>query len=147
MGFKSSKLFKGYPCAHRRWAHQGHCSLVHGYSRSFLIWFECDVLSEDTGFVMDFGALKPIKEWLSETFDHKLLIDNDDPLMAEFLDLEAKGGCRLTILEDVGMEGTALYVFNYVNQWVQEQTHGRVWVHSVECRENEKNSARYTNGY
>lgn len=142
--YRSSKNFIGYPCAHRRWAHNGHCAWVHGYSRSFLVWFESSEREENTGFVMDFGGLKPIKDWLSDKFDHTLLLDASDPLLGDFKILEEKGACKLTILPDVGMEGTAKYVYDYIDQWVREQTNNRVWVFSVECRENEKNSAIYT---
>ena len=42
---------------------------------------------------------------------------------------------------DVGMEGSAKYIFVYVDEWVQKKTNQRVYLHSVECIENEKNSA------
>ena len=139
----SSKTFIGYPCAHRRWAHKGHCALVHGYSRSFKVWFGAERLEADVGFVMDFGGLKPIKAWLEDKFDHTLLLDEADPLLPKFRELEELGACKLTVLPDVGMEGTAQYVFDYIDQWVKSETGGRVFVISVECRENEKNSAVY----
>jgi len=141
--YRSSKNFIGYPCAHRRWAHNGHCAWVHGYSRSFMVWFEANEREEHTGFVMDFGGLKEIKSWLDDKFDHTLLLDETDPLLDDFKALEEKGACKLTVLPDVGMEGTAKYVFNHISSWVKEKTNGRVWVHSVECRENEKNSSIY----
>ena len=93
---------------------------------------------------MDFGALKPVKAWLEEHFDHTLLIDADDPLMDTFRQLETQNACKLVVFEDVGMEGTAQFVFDWLDTWVQNNTHGRVWVHSVEVRENEKNSAKLT---
>ena len=141
--YRSSKNFIGYPCAHRRWAHKGHCAFVHGYSRSFLVWFESNEREPNTGFVMDFGDLKEIKVWLEDKFDHTLLLDEEDPLLEDFQKLETQGACKLTVLPDVGMEGTAKYVFDHISKWVADKTSGRVWVHSVECRENEKNSAIY----
>ncbi len=93
---------------------------------------------------MDFGALKPVKSWLEDHFDHTLLLDATDPLLTDFQALEAKGGCKLVVYDDVGMEGSAKYVFDWVDKWVQDATDGRVWVVSVEVRENEKNSALYT---
>lgn len=144
--YRSSKNFIGFPCAHRRFSHDGHCALVHGYSRSFMVWFEATSLEEGTGFVMDFGKLKPVKKWLEDNFDHTLLLDSGDPLLPKFRELEALGACKLTILPDVGMEGTAKYVFDHIDQWVKTITEGRVSVYSVECRENEKNSAVYIGG-
>lgn len=95
---------------------------------------------------MDFGQLKPIAAWLEAHFDHTLLLDDDDPLMPEFKELERKGACKLVTFNNVGMEGSAKFVFDYVNRWVLAFTNGRVSVHSVECRENNKNSARFING-
>ena len=141
MIFESSKTYRNYPCSHRRHRHDGHCAHIHGYSRSFTFWFRCSERTEN-GFVMDFGKLKPVKAWLEERFDHTLLLDAADPLLSRFRELEAHGACKLTIFEDVGMEGTAEYVMAYVGGWVSEATGGRVWLHSVEVRENDKNSAR-----
>lgn len=93
---------------------------------------------------MDFGGLKEVKTWLEDHFDHTLLIDADDPLMATFQDLQEQGACKLVIFDDVGMEGTAKVVFEWLDAWVHNKTEGRVWVQSVEVRENEKNSARLT---
>jgi len=141
--FRSSKTFRNLPCAHRRYAHEGHCAWVHGYSREFTFWFGCHKLEEGTGFVMDFGDLKDVKAWLEDLFDHTLLLDKADPLLDEFIKLENKGACKLTVLEDVGMEGTAKFVFDHVSQVVRTKTNGRVFLLSVECRENDKNSAIY----
>ena len=93
---------------------------------------------------MDFGQLKVVKAWLEDHFDHTLLIDNDDPLRPDFEALADKGACKLITFEDVGMEGTAAFVMDWVGDWVHQQTDGRVWLHSVEVRENNKNSARIT---
>ena len=140
--YRSSKTFIGYPCAHRRWRHEGHCAFVHGYSRSFRIWFESNERTEN-GFVVDFGALAAVKAWLTEHFDHTLLIDSDDPLMEQFQELARRGACRLVTYADVGMEGTAKYIYDWLDPWIRSATGGRAWVASVEAIENEKNSAIY----
>jgi 6-pyruvoyltetrahydropterin/6-carboxytetrahydropterin synthase len=139
--FTSSKTFSNYPCTHRRWRHAGHCAHLHGYSRSFTVWFGAHI-RDDNGFVMDFGELKGVKDWLTDHFDHTLLLDDDDPLLPEFRELEAKGACKLVVWPDVGMEGTAQQVFDWVDSWVRQRSQGRVWVQSVEVRENDKNSAK-----
>ena len=54
-----------------------------------------------------------------------------------------KGIIQLRVLPNVGMEGTAEYVFQKVNEMIKAQTDGRAWVKLVEVRENEKNSAIY----
>ena len=93
---------------------------------------------------MDFGALGPVKQFLEEHYDHTLLLDSDDPLLPRFRELEAEGACRLVVYEDVGMEGSARFVFDWVSNWLKESTAGRVTLESVECRENDKNSAIYS---
>ena len=140
--FKSTKTYTNLPCAHRRWQHDGVCAHVHGYSRSFHLVFRCHERTAN-GFVMDFGKLKPVKAWLEDHFDHTLLLDSDDPLLPQFRELEAAGACKLVVYDDVGMEGTAHMVFEWVSAWVREETDGRVELESVECRENDKNSAMY----
>lgn len=140
--YRSSKTFYGYPCAHRRWRHDGHCAHVHGYSRGFRVWFESKERTEN-GFVVDFGGLKPVKAWLAEHYDHTLLIDSDDPLLEHFEELARLGACRLVTYADVGMEGTAKFVYDWLDPWIRETTQGRAWVVSVEVFENEKNSAIY----
>ena len=140
MTYRSSKILGGYPCAHRKWRHDGHCAWIHGYARTFTFWFEA-YHRDENGFVMDFGQLKEVHAWLSERFDHTTLIDADDPLLEDFYALEAKGACKLVVLEDVGMEGTAKFVFDWVDAWVKAKTNERVWLRSVEVRETEKNSA------
>ena len=140
--YRSSKTFRGFPCSHRRWRHQGHCAHVHGYSREFVIWFGAHERTEN-GFVMDFGQLKPVKAWLEAHFDHTLLLDADDPLLPDFERLAELGAMRLVTFDDVGMEGTAKFVYDWLSQWVEDATDGRVHIVSVEVRENEKNSAIY----
>ena len=98
---------------------------------------------QKNGFVMDFGELGAVKAWLEQHFDHTLLLDTDDPLLPKFRELEEAGACRLIVFDDVGMEGTCEFVANWVDEWL-EQFGGRVWLHSVEVRENNKNSARIT---
>lgn len=137
--YRSSKTFSGFPCAQRKWRHQGHCKQIHGYSREFTIWFAASE-RDDNGFVMDFGALDEVRQWLERRFDHTLLLDADDPLLPRLKELEAEGACRLTVLDDVSMEGSAKFVYDYLDPWVKQETGGRVWVISVECRENDKNS-------
>jgi 6-pyruvoyltetrahydropterin/6-carboxytetrahydropterin synthase len=140
--FRSTKSYYSLPCAHRQWRDTGDCRLVHGYDRSIHIVFDCQEL-DDKNWVMDFGGLRPIKAWLEDIFDHTLLINEDDPELDFFKDMDKRGLCRLRILPNIGMEGSAKYVFDYISNWLLGQTSNRVQVYSVECRENDKNSAIY----
>lgn len=142
--YRSTKVFTGLSCAHRRWRHDGHCAQIHGYDRTVTIEFGANQRDQN-GFVMDFGGLKPVKAWLESQFDHTLLLDSDDPLLPDFRALESKGACRLVTFNDVGMEGSAQYISDYVSQWLAATTHNRVYVVSVTVAENTKNSGQYLN--
>lgn len=141
----STKTFTNLPCAHRQWRHKGDCALVHGYSRSFLFMFASHT-QDACGFVVDFGQLKWLRDWLEEKFDHTLLLCSDDPLLPAFRRLEADGAARIVVMPyGVGMEGTAQYVCEYTDAELRKRTNGRAWVCSVQARENDKNSAVYVN--
>ena len=92
---------------------------------------------------MDFGGLKEIKAFLEDKFDHTLLINEDDPEMDFFQQMHQKDLCKLVVLPNVGMEGSAKYIFEWVQKWLEKETKDRVSLYSVECMENEKNSGIY----
>ena len=64
-------------------ADHSHCHLLHGYSLAFTFTFGCDKL-DNKNWAVDFGGLKPLKKWLEDNFDHKLCLDNADPMVDEF---------------------------------------------------------------
>ena len=140
--FTSTKRFVGFPCTHRQWKADSHCRFIHGYSREFYFEFQCSELTAE-GWVVDFGGLKEVKAWLDDMFDHTFLASQDDPYLELFRDLDEKEVIQLRILPNVGMEGTAMYVFDKVNEMIKRQTNNRAWVSCIEVRENEKNSAIY----
>ena len=92
---------------------------------------------------MDFGGLKEIKVFLEDKFDHTLLINEDDPEIDFFEQMHQKDLCKLVVLPNVGMEGSAKFIFEWVQKWLERETNDRVSLFSVECMENEKNSAIY----
>jgi 6-pyruvoyltetrahydropterin/6-carboxytetrahydropterin synthase len=138
--FKSTKRFTGFPCTHRQWRAKSHCRFVHGYSREFYFEFEADSLTEE-GWVVDFGGLKKVKEFLDYTFDHTFLVAQDDPELETFRSLDQKGVIMLRVLPNPGMEGTALYVYEEATKILESLYGKRARIIKVEVRENEKNSA------
>ena len=138
----STKNFIGFPCTHRQWKADSHCRFVHGYSRSFYMEFEASQLTQE-GWVVDFGGLKEVKKWLEYMFDHTFLASEDDPELENFQKMDKAGVIQLRVLPNVGMEGSAKFVYEKVNKMISDMTQGRAWVTKVECRENEKNSAIY----
>lgn len=140
--FISTKRLSGYPCTHRQWKAESHCRFVHGYSREFYFEFQSKTLTEEM-WVMDFGGLKEVKKWLAHMFDHTFLASDDDPSLDSFKKLNNEGVIQLRTMPNVGMEGTAEFVFHEVSKILNEQTGGRVWISKIEVRENENNSAIY----
>lgn len=140
--YTSTKKFKGFPCTHRQWKAKSHCRFVHGYSREFYFEFQSHEMSPEF-WVMDFGGLKEVKAWLDHWFDHTFLVGADDPMMEKFKELDSLGVIQMRVLPNAGMEGTASFVYNHVNELVKKTTNNRVWVSKVEVRENENNSAFY----
>ena len=116
---------------------------MHGYSLAFKFTFGCSDL-DNKNWAVDFGGLKPLKQWLEETFDHKTVIDVNDPHLNDFRIIETKGLCQITVLDGVGAEKFAEHAWRFADQLVREQTDGRCWCESAECSEHGANSAIYT---
>lgn len=119
-----------------------HCRFLHGYSLAFTFKFGCEHL-DHKNWVVDFGGLKPLKEWLENMFDHKVVIDKNDPMIQKFYDLDESGLCELTVFDGVGVEKFAEHAYKFADQLVRDMTDGRCYVVSVECAEHGANSATY----
>jgi len=124
-------------------ADHSHCRFLHGYSLAFKFVFAASDL-DHRNWVQDFGGLKPLKQWLEDTFDHKVVLDSADPKLDDLKELEAKGLAQLTILDGVGAEKFAEHAWRFADELVRNQTAGRVSCESAECSEHGANSAIYT---
>jgi 6-pyruvoyltetrahydropterin/6-carboxytetrahydropterin synthase len=114
---------------------------------SFKLIFGCTEL-DGRNWVLDFGGLKSVKQFLSDTFDHKMLVAEDDPYLEELLELNDVGLAQVITVPAVGCEGFAKLVFDFVEKVLDAEGHvPRVWLHSAECREHEGNSAIYEREY
>ena len=116
---------------------------MHGYSRSFTLWFAATEL-DGCGFVVDFSSLRPLDQQLRDQFDHTFLVNADDPLMDEWQRLHALSAIDLRVMENVGMEATAALVWEWANVLLQERDGGRTCCWAVEARENPRNAAVFT---
>ncbi len=117
--YQSSKTYDhsvGLSCCFRQWrAIHSHCQYLHGYALKVHLIFESASLDQ-RGWVQDFGGLKPVKNWLEDTFDHKTVIAEDDPLLSHFKMVEEMGMIQLTILpKGVGCERFAELVFEKIS--------------------------------
>lgn len=144
MRYVSTKIIPMGSTAFRQWRAQSHCRLIHGYRLQCKLWFSAESL-DDNNWVYDFGGCKEIKKILEKQFDHTTCVAEDDPELQTFKDLDMKAMIDLRIMPAVGIEKTAEWVFNTVNNYVRSTTKDRVEVIKVEVWEHEGNSAIYEN--
>lgn len=139
----STKRFGPISTGHRQPRASNHCKFIHGYGRIVIIKFGCSRLDE-RGWVVDFGSLKWVREWLEREWDHRVLIAHDDPQLRELKNMHDLGLIDLNVVPEgygPGIEDSARYVFNSVQDKISTLTNKRCWVESVEVWEHENNSA------
>jgi 6-pyruvoyltetrahydropterin/6-carboxytetrahydropterin synthase len=124
-------------------ADHSHCKFLHGYSLGFKFTFGCSEL-DNKNWAVDFGGLKPLKKWLEDHFDHKVVIDREDPFLYKFAELENMGLAEITVLDGVGAEKFAYHAWKFADALIREATDNRCWCESAECSEHGSNSAIYT---
>ncbi len=141
--YRSYKEFNGYSTAFRQHKADSHCRYIHGYALRFKVWFDGEL--DHRNWVVDFGCFKRngIKDWFKHMFDHTTIVAKDDPYLKHFEELHNSDLIQLRILDDVGCEKFAEYVFKYLNEQIKTDTKGRVKVHKVQCWEHGENMAEY----
>jgi 6-pyruvoyltetrahydropterin/6-carboxytetrahydropterin synthase len=160
MSYRITKTYGhdlGLSACFRQHRASSHCQFFHGYALSFKFTFESDELDE-CGWVLNFGGLKPLKQWLCDTFDHKLLVATDDPALDRILSLADGRGvwntpplAQVEVIDAVGCEAFAKLAWDeataLLRVWstreVAPLTNG-VRLVEVEVREHGANSAIYT---
>jgi len=134
----------GLSCAFRQpKATHSHCCRIHGYALSFKFTFGCKEL-DDKNWAVDFGGLKPLKEWLEDNFDHVLAVDYADPMKETLQDLARYDVVKIRLFDGVGCEKFAEHAFNFADKLIDDMTGGRCYVYSCEVSEHGANSAIYT---
>jgi 6-pyruvoyltetrahydropterin/6-carboxytetrahydropterin synthase len=128
-----------------------HCKYLHGYAVSFRVWFEGEL--DERNWVFDFGGMKRAKTkiggmalkngWII-CIDHTTIIAEDDPT---YLDVS-----RITRLRSYPITNNYLkqdvrdlpnIFYHKINDFLAEETNGRVKATKVEVYEHERNSASY----
>lgn len=140
----------GLSCCFRQHKAQSHCAKLHGYAIAVRLEFGSDTLN-DKNWVIDFGALKPVKDFLQKTFDHKTIVAEDDPLLSILQAAEGGGVLDLVVLPSVGCEMFARYIFDTVSDmladvWYGMNPEGHVKLLSVQVNEHGANAASYSRG-
>ena len=149
--FQSTKLFDGYSTCFRQWKAEGtHCRFLHGYAISFRVWFEGEL--DERNWVWDFGGMKRAKnkidgftpkEFFENLLDHTTVVAEDDPYLPLFRQMDTEGIIQLRVIPETGCERFAEYLFNKINNFLEEETEGRVSAVKVEVYEHERNAASY----
>lgn len=146
MTYQSTKTFTpelGFSAAFRQWRAESHCRLIHGYALGIKITFEAEEL-DVRNWVVDFGSLKSLKQRFEDTFDHKLLVAEDDPNLDVFLYMKNAGIADVVMVENTGCEAFAKLIFDTTEIWLKDAGYKpRVKVASVEVSEHGANSAIY----
>ncbi len=149
--FQSSKVFDGFSTVFRQWkAEETHCRFLHGYGISFKVYFEGEL--DHRNWVWDFGGMKRAstkidhmapKQWMDYMFDHTVILAEDDPQLPQFRQLDYEGVIQLRIIPATGAEKFAEYIYSKLNNFVHQETEGRVRVTKVKFMEHGKNAAYY----
>jgi 6-pyruvoyltetrahydropterin/6-carboxytetrahydropterin synthase len=134
------KSFTDIPFAHRQPHHDGHCAFVHGHNWTITLTFACRE-TDDNGFVVDFGGLGFIREWIQQHLDHAMVFSEDDPLKEALL--AVADVWKPYTVPNSSCEGLACHLYKTLGQLVRDETLGRAWVVEVEVTEDSKNSATY----
>lgn len=124
---------------------ESHCRFPHGYALAFTFEFQGRQLDRNN-WLIDFGKLKPLKEWLVQTFDHKTIIaERDLPMREAFEGLLAVNRAAVLIWPQVGCEAFALEGFIVARRMLQNMGESpRVRLAKVTVAEHEGNSASYS---
>ena len=126
-------------------------SYLHGYAISFRVWFEGEL--DERNWVFDFGGMKRAKttihgmqpkDYFAYLLDHTTIITQDDPYLETFKQMDRDGIIQLRIMDAVGCEQFAKYLYEILNAFLEEETNGRVKAAKVEVYEHERNSASYS---
>ena len=129
----------GLSCVFRQPNAKSHCRHLHGYALSFTFKFGCNYLDKNN-WVVDFGGLKDLKQWLQDHFDHKLILDTNDACLGGMKSLEAMDLCSVVTFDGVGCEKFAEHAWRYANNLVWHMTKGRCRCISCEVKEHGANS-------
>jgi 6-pyruvoyltetrahydropterin/6-carboxytetrahydropterin synthase len=76
--------------------------------------------------------------------DHTVIIAEDDPGMGGWKTMNDLGVIQLRVIPATGAEKFAEYIYSNINNFVHEETEGRVRVTKVKFMEHGKNAAYYS---
>lgn len=132
----------GLSCAFRQWrAKDTHCRFLHGYALEVELAIVARDLDEHN-WVRDFGDFDRVRRLLREMFDHRTIVAKDDPELETFRSINNRNLIQLLIVDQVGCEAFALYIFQVVAHLFVDQDRF-TYLEYVTVREHGANSATY----
>lgn len=137
-----SKIYSDVPFAHRQHRHGGHCARIHGHNWKFKLTFACDHC-DTNGFVVDFGALKYIKQWIAEHLDHACVLAVDDPLKDRIVQ-SVPEVYQIYEVSNASCEGISTHLWGVFSELLYEHEGDRVWISQMELWEDSKNTTCFT---
>lgn len=142
--YRSTKTFGhelGLSCCFRQHKAHSHCHFLHGYAVAVKLTFEAEELDQ-FNWVVDFGGLKSLKGILEDTFDHKLLVAEDDPHKDEICALGGLGIADVIVVPSTGCESFAQMIYEVAEGWLKDAGFApRCHLVQVEVKEHGANSA------
>ena len=136
-----TKTYPELPFAHRQHRHTGRCSRIHGHNWTLTLTFACTHL-DPHGFVVDFGSLAYLRDWLDEHLDHACVLAADDPLLPTLRET-LPTLFRLHVAPAASCEGIARHLHEQLDPLVRQHEDGRAWITRVELYEDSRNAACY----
>ena len=132
----------GLSACFRQWRAESHCRLLHGYALAVKLTVGAVEL-DCRNWVVDFGSLKSLKQMLQDTFDHTLLVAEDDPKLEVFKQLDnVHGIAKVVVVPACGCEKFAEMIFECTEIWLKDNGYApRVKLIAVEVKEHGANSA------
>jgi len=122
------------------------CCALHGYALTFYFEFKSETF-DARNWVVDFGSLRPLKEFIKESFDHTMIVAADDPHHAVFVNLHELGLAKMVEVENTGCEALAKFMLEYCNEIFLPEHYPNgdqvIRCSKVEVRETPSNSAFY----
>ena len=114
---------------------------VHGHSYKWVVSIKGEV-NPESGMVIDFGALKPVKDFIDQ-FDHSMILwEQDDANFIQFFKNNTKR--HIIMKQNTTAENMARLVHQWIDHWLF-RIGGELWVDKVEVWETETGSAIATN--
>ncbi len=109
---------------HRLINYEGKCKYLHGHNAKAEVELSSQSL-DHRGMVMDFNEVKQrLQTWIDDTLDHKLLLNEADPLVPTLTQLKEP---FLTLKSNPTAETIAKFIFDHAKAEGFPVTEIRLW--------------------